>query len=357
MINPLEHLRPEIRSLIPYPLTHREARIKLDANESPYGPSEETQGEIEARLNDIDIRRYPDPHATALKQALAGFLQVPADRLLLGNGSDELIGYLMTSFAGKGGGVLYPTPTFSMYGIIAASLGRKTIEVPLEEDFQIKTDRFLAALRKVSPEIIFLASPNNPTGREFTEELVIPVLEESGAVVVLDEAYIDFAGHNGYLCLLDRYPNLVILRTLSKTGMAALRLGILTASPPILRELEKVRLPYNINTFSQTAATVLLRHESSLREQIRAIVSERDRLFSDLSKIPQLCPVPSTANFILFRTDEPGRLFDHLLDAGILIRNLNAPGPLAGYLRVTIGTPEENREFIHHLQDFFQGGK
>jgi len=357
MINPLEHLRPEIRTLAPYTLAHREARVKLDANESPYGPSEEIQREIRAQLDDIEMNRYPDPDATALKTALADFLQIPADRLLLGNGSDELIGYLITTFAGKGGGVLYPTPTFSMYGIIAASLGQKTIEIPLEEDFQIMTDRFLAALRKNSPEIVFLASPNNPTGREFPEEVVIPVLEESGAVVVLDEAYIDFTDHNGCLRLLDHYPNLIILRTLSKIGMAALRLGILTASPQILREVEKVRLPYNINTFSQTAATVLLRHEGALREQIRTIVSEREWLFSALSKIPQLCPIPSTANFILFRADEPDRLFGHLLNAGILIRNLNAPGPLAGCLRVTIGAPEENREFLSHLQNFFQGGK
>ncbi len=357
MTNPLDHLRPEIRTLAPYTLTHKEARVKLDANESPFGPSEEIQGEIEAQLAGIAIHRYPDPDATTLKSALAGFLQIPADRLLLGNGSDELIGYLITTFAGKGGGVLYPTPTFSMYGIIAASLGQKTIEIPLEKDFQITTDRFLAALRKVSPEIIFLASPNNPTGREFPEELVIPVLKETDAVVVLDEAYIDFAGHDGYLRLLDQYPNLVILRTLSKIGMAALRLGILTASPEILREVNKVRLPYNINTFSQTAATVLLRHERSLREQIATIVSERDRLFAALLKTPQLSPIPSTANFILFRTDEADRLFDHLLQAGILIRNLNAPGPLAGCLRVTIGTPEENEEFLSHLQNFFQGGK
>ncbi len=355
MRDPLEHLRPEIRTLSPYTIPHTEARIKLDANENPFGPSEEIRRAMEQAFSRIAVNRYPDPGAAELKKALAPFLQVPADRLLLGNGSDELIGYLITTFAGKGGGVLYPTPTFSMYGIIAAALGQKRIEVPLEKDFRITADRLLTTVRKTAPEIIFLASPNNPTGRECSEEMVIPLLEESGAVVVLDEAYIDFAGQGGALHLLGRYPNLVILRTLSKIGMASLRLGILTASPEILREIEKVRLPYNLNAFSQAAATVLLQDPESIRRQIETIVSERNRLFSALTQITQIEPIPSTANFILFRTEQADGLFDFLLNAGILIRNLNSPGPLAGCLRVTVGTPEENHELIRHLQRFFQG--
>ncbi|NOY54324.1 MAG: histidinol-phosphate transaminase [Deltaproteobacteria bacterium] len=357
MSHPLEHLRPEIRALSPYTISHTEARIKLDANENPFGPSEKIRREIREVLDRIAVNRYPDPAATELKAVIAKFLRIPADRLLLGNGSDELIGYLITTFAGKGNGVLYPAPTFSMYGIIAAAFGQKRIEVPLDAHFKIDPDRLTSTIHEASPEIIFLASPNNPTGREFPEEVILSLLEESGAVVVLDEAYIDFSGHAGSLPLLDRYPNLIILRTLSKIGMASLRLGILTAAPEILREIEKVRLPYNVNTFSQAAATVLLGHEESLRTQIETIVSERARLFSALSQIPQITPIPSTANFILFRTDEADRLFNSLLNAGILIRNLNIPGPLAGSLRVTIGTPEENHEFICHLQNFFQGEK
>jgi len=353
--DPFKHLRPEIRALRPYTIEHREARIKLDANENPFAPPEEIRRKIEAACARVDVNRYPDPGAGALKKALGGFLGLPADRLLLGNGSDELIGYLITTFAGQGGGVLYPTPTFSMYGIIAAAFGQRRTEVPLKEDFGIDADRILAALREAAPELLFLASPNNPTGREIPEHVLIRLLEESGAVVVLDEAYINFAGAGGGLPLLDRYPNLVVLRTLSKIGMAALRIGILTASPEILGEVEKVRLPYNINAFSQAAATVLLDHGPLLREEIATITSERERLFAALAALPQVTPIPSTANFILFRTEEADRLFDSLLQSGILVRNLNGPGPLAGCLRVTIGRPEENGELIRHLQDFFQG--
>lgn len=352
-MNPLDLLRPEIRTLKPYSIVETPSRIKMDANESPFDPPEEIRQEISQGLRNIHFNRYPDPGAVTLKKRISEYLQVEPERLMLGNGSDELIGYLITAFTGQNSGVLFPSPTFSMYGIIARAQGQTAIEVPLDDQFQIDSTVFLQAVRKHSPQIVFLASPNNPTGNGFPEEAVLRILEETHAIVVADEAYIDFSNHPGFIKHLQTTPNLVILRTLSKIGMAALRIGILVSSREVIGELEKVRLPYNINTFSQAAASALLSHPEALKKQIRMIIEERNRLFESMSGIKEIQTYPSQANFILFRTQGAEELYRGLLKAGILVRNLNQPGPLQGCLRVTVGMPEENTEFLEHLGRFF----
>ncbi len=352
-MNPLDLLRPGIRTLRPYSIDETSSRIKMDANESPFDPPEEIRQEISDELRRIHFNRYPDPGAVTLKKRISEYLQVEPEYLMLGNGSDELIGYLITAFTGRNNGVLFPVPTFSMYGIIARAQGQTPIEVPLDSQFQIDPGVFLHSVRKHTPQIVFLASPNNPTGNGFAEETVFRVLEESQAIVVVDEAYIDFSSHPGFMKYLQTAPNLVILRTLSKIGMAALRIGILVSSREITGELEKVRLPYNINTFSQAAASALLSHPEVLKKQIRMIIEERERLFGSMSGITGIQTYPSQANFILFRTQGAEELYRSLLKAGILVRNLDQPGPLQGCLRVTVGMPEENTEFLEHLGRFF----
>lgn len=356
-MNPLDSLRPEIRTLEPYSVEQGSARVKMDANESPFQPSETIMEEISDLFRCLHVNRYPDPGARNLKKRIAEGMGIEPDRMMLGNGSDELISYLITAFSGRNTGVLVPAPTFSMYGILARTLGQPVIEVPLDASFQVDPDQILQVIRESSPQIVFLASPNNPTGTLFPEEAVRQIIQESGTLVVADEAYIDFSDHPGFLKDLDAYPNLIILRTLSKIGMAGLRIGILAASRDILHALEKIRLPYNINTLSQTAAAVLLGHPGIFRGQIRTIVQERGRLIEAMSKIPDLDIFPSQANFILFRTRAAGELYESLLQAGILIRNLDQPGALKRCLRVTVGKAEENSEFLGHLGNFFRGGE
>ncbi len=352
----LDLVRPEIRFLKPYSAEHAGPGIRLDANESPFDPPEEILNRIAEEARRIHLNRYPDAGATRLKERIADFIQVGPDRIMVGNGSDELIGYLITAFTGEGHGVLFPTPTFSMYGIIAASLGQPVIPVPLDENFRIQPDRFIQTIHERRPQIIFLASPNNPTGNLFPEKVVRSILEEAGGLVVLDEAYIRFSDSPGFLNLLQEFPRLVILRTLSKIGMAALRVGMLVANPDVLIHLEKVRLPYNVNSFSQSAASILLEYPDVLKSRSREIISERERMTRKIEQIPEIQLFPSRANFLLFRTDASGELFRNLLSAGIFVRNLDQPGALQGCLRVTVGKPEENDAFLGHLMKFFRKG-
>jgi histidinol-phosphate aminotransferase len=355
-MNPIDLLRPEVRSLKPYTIEHTAAPVKLDANESPYDPPAEIAQEIREALGRIHLNRYPDPAATRLKEQLAEMTGVAPDQILLGNGSDELIGYLITTFTGQGKGVCFPSPTFSMYGIIAAALGQRTIPVSLTESFGLDPERLLDVARREKPQILLVASPNNPTGSVFAREQVVRILDAYDGITVLDEAYIDFSQETGFLKELSRYPGLVVLRTLSKIGMAALRVGFLIGRADVIAQLEKVRLPYNVNAYSQVAAQVMLEHEAVLREQIATIVSERRRLAAALSRTAGLQLFPSEANFLLFRTDRPGALFERLLRDGILVRNLDQPGLLAGCLRVTVGKPEENDAFLTSLKRVFEGG-
>lgn len=352
-MNPCDDVRPEIRTLHPYTIEETSARIKLDANESPFRPTERFMQDVSKEVQRLHLNRYPDPGARRLKDQISSLLKIESEQFLLGNGSDELISYLITTFTGQEKGVLFPTPTFSMYGIIAKTLGQNTIEVPLNEDFQIPSDLLLKTIEERSPQIIFLASPNNPTGNSFAEETILQVVAQSNALVVVDEAYSDFSDHPGFMDHLQKHPNLVILRTLSKIGMAALRIGMLIGSPEVVAELEKVRLPYNINALSQAVATVLLGRPEVLQKQIREIVVERKRLFAGLSDISSLQLFPSQANFILFRTESADKLYQHLMDQGILLRNLDQPGALSGCLRVTVGNPHENNEFLEQMRQFY----
>lgn len=332
-------VKKEVSSLKAYNAKEIPCRIKLDANESPYGFA------YAVHITGIRTNRYPDPEAKALKQLIAKDLRVETGNILFGNGSDELIYYLITTF---GGPVSYPVPTFSMYGIIGQALGEEKVEIPLDKDFDLDTDIFLTAVRKEKPKLIFLSSPNNPTGNCFSTDRILKVLEASKGIVVVDEAYQPFSSETGMLPLLKDYRNLVILRTLSKIGLAALRLGFMIADPGIIGEVNKVRLPFNLNAFSQAVATAALKRKREFRASIKTIVSERGRLLEEMERIAAVTPFPSEANFILLRVDDPDRVYASLLRKGILVRNLN--DAVKGCLRVTVGNPKENTAFLKALE-------
>jgi histidinol-phosphate aminotransferase len=328
-----------VSSLTAYNAKEIPCRVKLDANESPFG-----FGEALKAVQGIHTNRYPDPEAKRLIRLIAQDLGVEEDNILQGNGSDELIYYLIATF---GGPVLFPVPTFSMYGIIAQALGEKKIAIPLNEDFDIDIEKTLAAIKKEKPRLIFLSSPNNPTGNCFSSDAILKIVDASGGLVVVDEAYQPFSSRRGFLPLLRDYENLLIMRTLSKVGLAALRLGFLAADSQIISEVNKVRLPFNVNALSQAVAAEALKEKKKMKEFIRDIVAERERLINEMEKIKGVKPFPSEANFILLGVGEAGKTYDALLKKGILVRNMHEAVP--GCLRVTVGTRRENDAFLRAL--------
>ena len=333
-------VRPNIRSLSAYEAKEIPCKTKLDANESPYGFKDTLKV-----VRNIKTNRYPDPEARILKQNISRDIGVESANLLLGNGSDELIYYLITTF---GGPVLYPIPTFSMYGIISQAIGVGKIEIPLDEEFDLDIDEILSAIRKERPKLIFLSSPNNPTGNCFSSERILKIIDAFRGIIIVDEAYQPFSSKKGFLPLLKDYENVVIMRTLSKIGLAGLRVGLLIADEEIVNEVNKVRLPFNLNSVSQAVAAEMLKNRTLLKSCIKSIISERGRLFNALSNMKGVKPYPSEANFILFKVNEPDKIYERLLRRGILVRDMR--GVVDRCLRVTIGTPEENGIFINELK-------
>ncbi len=333
----------------PYSVPDHPCKVKLDGNESPYPLPDDVAEMASAALAAVEVNRYPDPEARRLKAAAASFLGVDEGSILFGNGSDELISIAMTTFSAGTGKVLYPVPTFSMFSITAAALGLERVEVPLDGDFDIATGPIFEAIERNDPDAVFLASPNNPTGNLFSKDRIEAVLEAARGVVVVDEAYADFAGRS-VLGLLDKHPNLIVLRTMSKIGFASLRLGIAVADPALLREMNKVRLPYNINSLTQAVALVVLTHPGFIRERVAEVVRERMRIWEALKAIDGVLPYRSDANFILMRVGDADRVFERLVEQGVLVRNLSSPGVLEGCLRVTVGSPEENDYFLSALR-------
>lgn len=341
-------VRPAVRGLAAYHIDETSVRVKLDAMENPFLLPHKIRKEIGKTAQQALINRYPDPSAKKLKHAIARYWKMDPERMLLGNGSDELIQAVILAF---GGPVLVPSPSFAMYEITARALSQKVVTVPLTNEFDLDSDAVIKAAKRTKAKIIFLACPNNPTGNRFSDAAVRKVLENVNAAVVMDEAYFSFSGRT-FLPFLNRHPSMIILRTLSKIGLAGLRVGVLTASKEIIGELNKIRLPYNINALSQAAVQVALRHATTLNKQISLLISERRKLYNALLRTPGVTPFPSETNFILLWIEKDAtKVFQALKKQGILVKNLDRPGPLKGCLRVTIGTRVENKEFLEELRN------
>ena len=334
-------VKPVVRGIRAYEATEMPCAVKLHANESPYG----MDGQFATVLKSFESNRYPDPEARGLKKIAAKWFRVAPAMLLQGNGSDELIYNIVATF---GGPVLYPSPTFTMYGHISRTLGEKVIAVALDNEFDIDLGKTLTVIRKERPKLIFLSIPNNPTGNCFSKEKTMEILGASKGIVVIDEAYHPFSGRKGFVPLLKDHKNLAIMKTVSKIGLAALRIGFLIADTQIIGEVNKVRLPYNVNALSQAVGARILEDHNRLKQSIKAVIKERKRLFFEMKKMESIRPFPSEANFILFRVKDPDGLYDSLLEKGVLLRNLN--GVVEGCLRVTVGTPEENNVFLETLR-------
>ena len=345
-------VRSDIRDIAAYHVPDPGDLIKLDAMENPYTWPKAMLDEWQGLIRDIPVNRYPDPAAKALSIELRRAMGVPDDMgMMLGNGSDEIIQILALALGGAKRVVLAPEPSFVMYKMIATFSSLEYVGVPLNEDFSLDMEAMLQAIQQYEPAVIYLAYPNNPTGNLFDEQEIETILKAANGLVVVDEAYHAFAGKS-FMNRLGEFDNLLVMRTVSKLGLAGLRLGLLVGPNEWLNEFDKVRLPYNINVMTQVAAEFALKHLDVFNEQTRLIREERTRLFAEMEKLEGLTLYPSAANFILFRAPK-GRanaIFDGIKERGVLIKNMRASeGPLADCLRVTVGSADENNAFITAL--------
>lgn len=346
-------VRPEIRALSAYHVPNASGLIKLDAMENPYSwPTEMVEQWLET-IRQAELNRYPDPSASTLKDRLRQAMAVPAGAdILLGNGSDEIIQMVLLAMAAPGKTVVSVEPGFVMYHMIATFAGMNYVGVPLQADFTLNKKALLAAIADHQPAIVFLAYPNNPTGNLFDAAEIEEIIRVSPGLVIVDEAYHAFAD-DSFMPKVTSYDNLLVMRTVSKMGLAGLRLGLLAGPPAWLTEFDKVRLPYNINVLTQASAEFALQHAEVLKAQTEQIKKDRDLLDKELRQIEGLTVYPSRANFILCRVPAglAGRIFEGLKAKGVLLKNLDkAGGSLKDCLRVTVGTPAENRAFMTALK-------
>ncbi len=344
-------IRPELLSLSPYHVPDSAGLIKLDAMENPYPLPEELRAAVAKRLAAVPLNRYPDPHADALKACLRESMAIPAGaEIMVGNGSDEIIQIVALAVARPGAVALSVEPSFVMFRMLATAAGIGYVGVPLREDFRLDPETMLAAIRRHRPAAVFLAYPNNPSGNLFDGDTLARIIEAAPGLVVVDEAYHAFADAS-FMAQVGRHPNLLVMRTLSKLGLAGLRLGFLAGPPPWITQLEKLRLPYNVNALTQAVAETVLEHPAPLLRQAARIKRDRVALREQLLGLPGVVPFPSSANFILFRVSDAPAAFAGLRQNGILVKNLHGSHPMLEHcLRVTVGTPEENECFVKALR-------
>ncbi|HJU71142.1 MAG TPA: histidinol-phosphate transaminase [Paucimonas sp.] len=349
-------IRPEIRALAAYHVPDSAGCVKLDAMENPYMLPQHLRSELGNRLAEVALNRYPVPSYTELKARICRTLGVPAGfDVILGNGSDELISMISIACARPGAKVLAPVPGFVMYAASAQFAGLEFVGVPLKPDFTLDKATMLAAIAQHRPAVTWLAYPNNPTGNLFDADDMVEIIHAVGddGIVVVDEAYQPFA-QASFMSRLAEFDNLAVMRTVSKLGLAGIRLGYMAASAALLAEFDKVRPPYNINVLTQTAAEFALDHVEILDAQAATLRAERTKLATALGALPALEVFPSDANFLLIRVRNAGKSIDEvfagLLKRGILVKNVGKMHPLLeSCLRVTVSTPQENALLLDAL--------
>lgn len=349
-------VRSDVRALGRYDVPDASGCIKLDAMENPYTLPPELAGALSAAVSRVTVNRYPDAGGAGVKEALRDALALPADvGLLLGNGSDELIQILTVAVATPGAVVLAPEPSFVMYRRNAIAAHARYVGVALQADFRLDVEAMLRAIERERPALVWLAYPNNPTGNLFDVADVERIVRAAPGLVAIDEAYYAFADKSFLPRVLD-FPNVVVVRTVSKIGMAGLRLGYAIGHPDWIDELEKIRPPYNVNGLTQAAIPVLLAHADAFAQQALAIRRERNRVDRALAALPGARTYATQTNFVLARVPDASGWFATLRDAKILVKSLDGWHPLlAGCLRITVGTPAENDALLGALQRAYGG--
>ena len=350
-----QFIRPDILAMKAYKVTEVPADcIKLDAMESPYEYSDELKAELAKELSHVPIRLYPSPYARGLPDAIRARAEIAPDAdILLGAGSDELI-RLLTMLTGQAGSTMLSIePSFVMYRVNAEFFGMKYVGVPLHDDFTLDLKATLAAIAEHQPQLVFIAYPNNPTGVPFAKADVEQIIAAAPGLVVIDEAYGAFSSHT-FLPQAGVIGNLVVLRTLSKIGFAGLRVGYAVGHPDVLHELRKITPPYNMNQLSLTAAKFALQYHQFIDEHINKQKSERERMRTMFKAWSQIQLFPSEGNFLTMRVPDADALFQALLEANILIKNLHGVHPLLNQcVRITVGKPDQNQRVLGVMQQLY----
>jgi histidinol-phosphate aminotransferase len=324
--------------------------IKMDANENPLGLKENLKKKLLEQLNKVELNRYPQAGVPDLRERFARYYGVDKDMIMLGNGSDELIQVLCITLKGKINGVLVPAPTFVMYKIIGINTGNRVVEVPLDADYDLDMNAMNNKIEQYFPALIYLSYPNSPTGNCFSRDKIESLIKKTPGIVIVDEAYASFSD-DSFLPLLKKYSNLIVLKTLSKLGLAAIRLGFLIGNRELIAQLDKVRLPYNVNSLSHAAAGFFLDNRDEFAEQVKEIVTQREELYRGLQEIGGIKPYPSRANFIYFSCSfASDRIYKSLAARGILVKNLHNPPLISNCMRVTVGNLKENKAFLSALK-------
>lgn len=349
----LHNIKPTVRSLRAYSLSPHRAQVKINQNENPWDMPLALRQEILHQFQATRWSRYPEFIPASLHERLAEFAGLRPDQVIAGNGSNELIQAVLMVTVGPKKRVLICEPTFALYKQVATVLGGEVESISLTNTLQYNTALLLSVVEERQPDVTIICSPNNPSGCVIDDQDLIKLLSIARGLVVIDEAYHEFAEHS-VVPLLEHHENLIVLRTFSKAmALAALRVGYLLADPDLVREVRKAVLPYNLNSFSQMAAEVAVeRYETDLRPLVRRILNERQRLFSDLSNVRGLAPVSSKGNFMLVKTEiEPKLIFEELLLRDVLVRDVSSYPMLKKYFRVSVGRPEENDELLAGLRE------
>ncbi len=352
MTRPALSVREDLVSVAPYLSPQQPARFRMNTNESPYAPPPELVKEVAAEIEEIALNRYPDRDANDLYDAMSEHLGWPRQGLWIANGSNEVFMHLFLGFGGPGRSGMLFEPTYSLHSLIPAIASTRMIELPRTHDFTIDLDRAVESIHEERPEVVIVCSPNNPTGGAEPLPTVRVLLEEAPGLVVVDEAYIEFA-HPGESVrdLLDEHDNLVLVKTFSKAWrLAGVRIGYMLAQPELIAELARVRLPYHLSAPTQVVGRAALRHASKTLGLVRSIAEQRDRIILELQALGILT-YPSRANFVLFEVDEPPVVWQQLLGRGVLVRRYADHPRLRRCLRVTAGLPEETDAFLSAMQD------
>ena len=347
-------LREDLRTLKPYKVDGEEYKIRLDANESFIPAQKAIIEELKNKIDTALFNRYPDAEAKKVCSLFADYVGVEAEKVLAGNGSDELIQIIMNTFIEKGEKVAVLNPDFSMYSFYAKIGGGVPTAIELDEDLQIDIDLLIEKINSIKPKIFIFSNPNNPTGGIIKKEDILKLIKSCDCLVVLDEAYMEFYG-DSLVGEIDKYYNLIILKTCSKAlGMAAIRLGFLITNLEIMEALKSVKPPYNVNSISQSFGEVVLTHTAEIEVYAESIVSERKYLFEELSNFKPLKLYKANSNFVFLSYEKAEELNKFLLDKSIKVRCF-AGGRLDNFIRITAGSRAENNELIKALKEFFTG--
>ena len=348
----LQHLiRRDVQGLHAYAIQPSAGMIKLDAMENPYRLPAELRARLGERLAELALNRYPGERINELRAALAAHAGMPEGfELMLGNGSDELISMIAMACDVPGAGILAPVPGFVMYAMSAQLQGLKFTGVPLTADFELDERAMLEAIARDRPSVIYLAYPNSPTANLWDDAVIEKIVQAAPGLVVIDEAYQPFASRS-YLDRLTAHQHVLLMRTMSKFGLAGVRIGYLMGRKALVAELEKVRPPYNVSVLNAEAALFALEHADVFAAQAAQIRSQRSLLLAELARLPGVKPWPSDANMILVRVPDAARAFAGLKERRVLVKNVSTMHPLlANCLRLTVGTPDENAQLLAALQ-------